>query len=184
MNFESFLDTIPPYARDLKLNLSTLVKQTELTEQQTWGTVAAAAMASRNAQTTSVLVAEAARHLSPEALGAAQAAAAIMGMNNIFSRFQHLVQNEKYTTIPARLRMNVIRAHGGDPVDFELWCTAVSAINGCGACVASHERVLREKGIPEETIVAAIRIASVVHAVSAVLDAEAAIVQTEHAVPQ
>jgi lipoyl-dependent peroxiredoxin subunit D len=175
MNFESFLDTIPGYARDLKLNLSTLVRQAELTEQQTWGTVAAAAMASRNAQTTSALVAEAERHLSPAALSAAKAAAAIMGMNNIYYRFQHLVGNEKYATIPARLRMNMIRSHGGDPVDFELSCTAVSAINGCGACVASHERVLREKGIPEETIAAAIRIASVVHAVSAVLDAETAL---------
>lgn len=184
MTFESFLDAIPAYARDLKLNLSTLVRQAELTEQQTWGTVAASAMAGRNAQTISVLLAEAERHLTPAALGAAKAAAAIMGMNNIYYRFQHLVGNEKYATIPARLRMNAIRTHGGDPVDFELWCTAVSAINGCGACVASHERVLREKGITEETIAAAIRIASVVHAVSAVLDAEAGMPQAAAAAVQ
>ena len=37
--------------------------------------------------------------------------------------------------MPARLRMQVIRTHGSDPVDFELWCLAVSAINGCGVCV-------------------------------------------------
>ena len=117
---------------------------------------------------------EAAKHISPEAVSGAKAAAAIMGMNNIYYRFLHLSSNEKYRTIPARLRMQVIRAHGTDPVDFELWCTAVSAINGCGACVDSHENVLREKGVSEEIILAVIRIASVVHALGPVFEAEQA----------
>ena len=70
--------------------------------------------------------------------------------------------------------MQIIRTHGGDPVDFELWCLAVSAVNGCGACVQSHEAVLKENGIAEETILAAVRIASTIHALAAVMDAEAA----------
>jgi alkyl hydroperoxide reductase subunit D len=165
----------PDYARDLKLNLQNVLKQAELTEQQTWGTAAASAIASRNPQITVAVLKEAALHLKPEALSAAKAAAAIMGMNNIYYRFQHLSGNEKYAQIPARLRMQVIRSHGSDPVDFELWCTAVSAINGCGVCVSSHEKVLREKGVTEETICAAIRIASVIHGAAAVLDAETAV---------
>ena len=76
--------------------------------------------------------------------------------------------------MPARLRMQAIRTHGGDPVDFELWCLAVSAVNGCGACLDSHEKVLREKGVGEETILAAVRIAATVHGLAAVMDAEAA----------
>lgn len=100
-----------------------------------------------------------------------KAAAAIMGMNNIYYRFLHLSGNEDYSQIPARLRMQVIRSHGSDPVDFELWCVGVSAINGCGACVASHKKVLREKGVTEETILAAVRIASVIDTSAAVLDA-------------
>ena len=66
--------------------------------------------------------------------------------------------------------MNVIRTHGIDQLDFELWCIAVSAINGCGACVDSHEKVLKEKGFGEEKILAAVRIASVLHAIAVVLD--------------
>jgi alkyl hydroperoxide reductase subunit D len=97
-----------------------------------------------------------------------------MGMNNIFYRFRHLSSNEKYTAMPARLRMQVIARHGSDPVDFELWCLAVSAINGCGVCVNAHEKVLREKGVTEETVLAAVRIASIVHALAAVFDAERA----------
>jgi len=170
---EKLYDLFPDYARDLKLNLQNVLKQAELTEQQTWGTAVASAVAARNPQLIGAVLAEASQHLTPEAMNAAKAAAAVMGMNNIYYRFQHLSGNDRYGQIPARLRMQVIRSHGSDPVDFELWCTAVSAINGCGACVASHEKVLRDKSIPEETILAAIRIASVIHGAAAVLDTEA-----------
>jgi alkyl hydroperoxide reductase subunit D len=173
MNFDALMDTIPAYAKDLKLNFSSVVRQqTELNEQQAWGTVVASAIASRNQQSILAALEEGATHLSPEALEASKAAAAIMGMNNIFYRFLHLTSNEKYGTMRAGLRMNVMRTHGIDPLDFELWSTAVSAINGCGTCVDSHEKMLREKGVNEEKILAAVRIASVVHAIAVVLDAE------------
>ena len=175
MNFDELMETIPAYAKDLKLNFSSVVRQpTDLTGQQAWGTVVASAMASRNEALIAAALDEGATHLTPEALEAAKAAAAIMGMNNIFYRFLHLTSNEKYRTMRAGLRMNVMRTHGIDPLDFELWCTAVSAINGCGACVDSHEKTLREKGLTEETILAAMRIASVIHALAVVFDTEKA----------
>jgi len=167
---EELYTLFPDYARDLKLNLQNVLKQPELTEQQTWGTAVASAIAARNPQITQAILKEAATHLSPEAMHASKAAAAIMGMNNIYYRFVHLSGNERYGHIPARLRMQAMRSHGSDPHDFELWCAAVSAINGCGACMASHEKALREKGVGEETILAAIRIASVIHGSAAVLD--------------
>jgi lipoyl-dependent peroxiredoxin subunit D len=173
MNLDALIEAIPSYARDLKLNFSSVVRQqTDLNEQQAWGTVVASAVSSRNPELITAIVNEAATHLSPEALDAAKGAAAIMGMNNIFYRFLHLSSNEKYRTMRAGLRMNIIRSHGIDPLDFELWSMAVSAINGCGACVDAHEKVLREKGITEEKIIAAVRIASVIHAIAVVLDAE------------
>ena len=173
MGIDQLMDSLPPYAKDLKLNFSTVVQQqTELTEQQVWGTVAACAMASRNEDLTKTALEEAANHLTPQALEAAKGASAVMAMNNIYYRFLHLSSNEKYATMRAGLRMNVIRTHGIDPLDFELWCTAVSAINGCGACVDSHEKVLQAKGFGEDKILAAVRIASVIHAIAVVLDTE------------
>ena len=172
MELEQFLERCPEYARDLKLNLGTVLRQPELTARQTWGTAVACAIAARNPQVTAAILGEAARHLDEPALFAAKAAAAVMGMNNVFYRFRHLSTNEKYGAMPARLRMQVIRSHSSDPVDFELWCLAVSAINACGACVDSHEKVLREKSVGEETILAAVRIASTIHALAAVMDAE------------
>jgi alkyl hydroperoxide reductase subunit D len=173
MALDQLIEILPGYAKDLKLNYSTLVRQnSELTQQQLWGTVAASAMATRNDALTAAALDEAAKQMTPQAFEATKAAAAVMGMNNIFYRFLHLSSNEKYGTMPARLRMNAMRTHGVEAVDFELWSLAVSAINGCGKCVDSHEKVLRDKGVAEETVLAAVRVASVVHAIGAVLDAE------------
>src|SRR4051812_8207783 len=173
MTIDALLEALPAYAKDLKLNFSSVVRQqTELSPTQLWGTVAACALASRSEALIAALIPEATSQTSAQTVEAAKAANAIMAMNNIYYRFLHLTSNEKYRSLRAGLRMNVLRSHGADPVDFELWCLAVSAINGCGACVDSHEKVLREKGAGEEKILAAVRLAAVLHALSVVVENE------------
>ena len=172
MTLDELRDRLPEYAKDLKLNLSSALRQTELTPRQTWGTALACAAAAHNDELLDVLAGEARQHLDETAFQAALGAAAVMGMNNIYYRFLHLSSNEKYSATRSGLRMNVIRTHGSDPIDFELWCLAVSAINGCGSCVDSHERTVRNKGLSEDAVLASIRIASVVHAVARVLDTD------------
>src|SRR5213082_905243 len=150
---EDIREALPGYARDLQLNLGTVLTPAGapgLTERQIWAVALAAAAAS---------------HVS-----AAHAAAAIMAMNNVYYRFLHLVEGPEYAKLPARLRMNVIGAPGIATADFELLSLAVSAINGCGSCVASHERQLRQHGLAREAVQSAVRIAATVHAVARVLE--------------
>ncbi len=173
MSLEALRDRLPEYAKDLRLNLSTLVAEPSLNQQQRAGCFVATAIASRNAELTAATLAEFGPQLSPEALDAAKAAAAIMGMNNIYYRFVHLVGGD-YSTMPAKLRMNVIGRPGVEKVDFELWSLAVSAVNGCGMCMESHEKILRQAGVLAEQIQAAVRIGAVMHAVAATLEGEAA----------
>ncbi|MFC3124045.1 carboxymuconolactone decarboxylase family protein [Pseudoroseomonas globiformis] len=174
MSLDALRARLPEYAKDLKLNLGSLSNEPVLTQQQLAGTFVASALASRNAEVSKALVAEFGAKLSPEALTAAKAAAAIMGMNNVYYRFVHLVGGD-YGTMPAKLRMNVIGKPGVEKVDFELWSLAVSAVNGCGMCMESHEKVVLHGGLSKEAVQAAVRIASVVHAVAAVLDGEDAL---------
>src|SRR3954447_15601313 len=108
MLLEQLLETVPEYARDLKLNMSSVLRQSELTPQQTWGTVVSFAMACRTAQLLESVLEAAAKHLNEQALVAARGAAAIMGMSNIFYRFRHLSSNPKYASSPARLRMQIV----------------------------------------------------------------------------
>lgn len=174
MPLETLLDSIPHYARDIRINLTNVLKQSELTDVQLWGTVVASSIATRNPILIRTLEEEASGRLSPETVEAARTAAALMAMNNVYYRFLHLTDNEKYSAIPAKLRMQGLRSHGIDQRDFELWCTAVSAINNCPACVASHEKVVREKGLTEEQVTAAVRIAAVLQATATALEEQAA----------
>jgi lipoyl-dependent peroxiredoxin subunit D len=172
MSLDALREALPAYAKDLSLNLSSLANETLLNDQQKWGTFLASAHAV--GQPDVVKAIEAAAQLTPEARDAAKAAAAIMGMNNVYYRALHLMQNPEYRTLPARLRMNVIANPGVEKNDFELWCVAVSAINGCGACLDSHEEELKKRGVPNTQVQAALRIGAVVNAVSRVLAGERA----------
>ena len=175
MSLDALRDRLPAYAKDISLNLGSLASETVLTDQQKWGTFLASAHAIGVPEVVRDLETQAATVLSPEAMNAAKAATAIMGMNNIYYRSLHLLHNQEYRTIPARLRMNVLGNPGVDKVDFELWSTAVSAINGCGACLDAHESELKKHGVPAQQIQAALRIGAVVHAVSRIVASEAAL---------
>ena len=172
MSIQTLKDALPDYAKDLKLNLGNLVNETVLSEAQKAGAFIATAIASRNPRVIEAVTAEFAPTLDPANLNAAKAAAAIMGMNNVYYRFLHLAGNEEYSKLPAKLRMNVIANPGASRQDFELWSLAVSAVNACGRCITAHEKVLREAGTTPEQIQAAVRIAAVVQAVAVTLEAE------------
>jgi alkyl hydroperoxide reductase subunit D len=175
-SLDTIRDSLPDYARDLRLNLGSVLTTTGapgLTERQIWAVAVAAAIASRYVPLARDLETLAAVQLSPADLNAARAAAAVMGMNNIYYRFLHLVEDSEYQQMPARLRMNVLANPGIEKADFELLSLAVSAINGCGTCVASHERQLRQHGLSREAVQSAVRIAATVHAVAGVLEFEA-----------
>lgn len=175
MSVEILKNAMPEYAKDIKLNLGSLTADESLTPQQLWGCWLASALASRNATVIAAVAVDAAAHLSPEAQNAARAAAAVMAMNNIYYRFVHLSSNTGYRTMPAKLRMNIIANPGVDKSDFELWSLAVSAVNGCGMCIDSHEQHLVKSGMSAEAIQTAVRIGAVVHAAACVLDGEAAL---------
>lgn len=174
MYIEDLRAALPDYAKDLKLNLGSLMNETVLTDQQKYGCLLASAYAVGQPDVVRFAGAEAAGVLSAEAQQAAKAAAAIMGMNNVYYRAVHMLSNDVYRTLPAKLRMNVIAAPGIDKADFELCSLAVSAVNGCGMCLDAHEAELRKHGITSEQIQAALRIAAVTNAVSRVLATEQA----------
>jgi alkyl hydroperoxide reductase subunit D len=175
MSIDTLKSQIPDYAKDIKLNLSSLSNDESLNTQQLWGTFLASALATGQANVISNIAAVASEHLDDAAMNASKSAAAIMGMNNVYYRFVHLAANKDYASMPAKLRMNVIGNPGVDKADFELWSLAVSAINGCGMCIDAHEAELRKHGISAEQIQTSVRIASTIAAVAAVIESENAL---------
>ncbi|RJQ70289.1 alkyl hydroperoxide reductase [Pseudonocardiaceae bacterium YIM PH 21723] len=175
MSLDNIKKALPDYAKDTKLNLGTVIGTSTLTPQQTWGTVIAAAATARNAQLLAELAEDAKGHLSAEAFDAAKAAASITSMNNIYYRAKHLIGDDEYNNLPARLRMHVIGKPGVDKLDFELWALAVSAINGCSVCLEGHEKAIRAAGASRDTVHEVLRIAGVVFAAAVTLETEAAL---------
>jgi len=174
MSIETLKNQIPAYAKDIKLNLSSLANDETLTEQQKWGTFYASALATRSPALIKAIEEEVEQHLSETALTGAKAAHAIMAMNNVYYRFLGLVQNSVYQGMPAGLRMNIIANPGIEKADFELWSLAVSAINACKGCINAHEQELLKHDITTHQIQTAVRIASVKKAVAAIIDSESA----------
>lgn len=168
MSLNEFAAVLPDYAKDIRLNVGSLLNETQMGDQRKYGTLLACAHGSGHKPLVDAAEAECAPKLSPEAANAARAAAAVMAMNNVYYRFTHLAGNKQYADMPAKLRMNVIAAPGIDKVDFELFSLAVSAMNGCGLCIDAHEAVLKKAGMPAETIQNAVRIAAVMTAVATV----------------
>jgi alkyl hydroperoxide reductase subunit D len=171
MSIESLRSQLPDFAKDVRLNLGAIANDDSLGEQTKYGLLLACAIATRNAEVAAAVDAEAIAHLTPEARDAARAAASIMAMNNVYYRFVHLASNAAYRTLPAKLRMSVIGAPGVPKTDFELWSLAVSAINGCGACIDAHEKVLAEAGVSPDAIQTAVRFAAIVQSAAVALEA-------------
>ena len=168
MSLKALADALPDYAKDLRLNMGSLLSDQTLGDQRKYGLLLACAHGSAHKPVIEAAEAECEGKLSPEAANAARAAAAVMAMNNVYYRFVHLASNPEYGTLPAKLRMNVIGSPGIDKVDFELFCLAVSAMNGCGMCIDSHEKVLKGHGVGADVIQAGARVGAVVKAVATV----------------
>jgi alkyl hydroperoxide reductase subunit D len=173
MNLNEIKAALPDYAKDLRLNFEAVLGEAGapgLTQKQIGLIALASAIASRHEPVVAALAAFASNHASAQETNGARTAAALMAMNNIYYRFTHVVSDAEYGTLRAGLRMNAMANPGCDKIDFELCSLAVSAVNGCGMCMDSHEKNLRKHGLSAQTVQSAVRIAAVVHAVAVTLE--------------
>ena len=173
MSLSKIKSAIPDYAKDLRLNLDSVLTETGapgLSAKQIGLIALASAIASRHEPLTIAVAADAAKSATAQELSGARTAAAIMAMNNVYYRFTHLVSDPEYQTLRAGLRMNAMANPGCDKLDFELCSLAVSAINGCGMCMDSHEQTLRRHGLSAQAVQSVVRISAAVHAVAVTLE--------------
>lgn len=165
MNIEQVKNNLDDYAKDIRLNLSTVLSEEgapDLTQTQIYLIALSVAYALKDAPLIEAILKES--NLSVEEKQAAKIAATIMAMNNIYYRFIHLTEDKSFATLPAKLRMNAMSNPGIDKVSFELMCIAISAINGCGMCINAHINALEKIGTTKLSIQSAIRITAVLNA--------------------
>lgn len=161
----------PEYAKDIKLNLQAVLNDSTLSVEQRWGTAVASAVSCNCAELRDATIADARKSGVPQTvLDDAAAAATLMGMNNIYYRFRHMVEKPSYGQKSPKLRMNRITQPTSTKMDFELYSLAASAIHGCETCVRAHEKALMGHGVSEDQVNDAIRIAATIHAAAIALN--------------
>lgn len=151
------------YIRDLKLNVNTALDAEHLTAKEAHLIGLAIAVNNKSKPLTEFFKNRAKELEASDAeIAEAIACASLMSANNILYRFRHFANSDKYQNMPARMRMNIMAKPVLGKELFELISLAVSAVNGCEACVKSHETSVINLGSDEQRIFDAIRIASVI----------------------
>lgn len=172
---EELRQSLPDYARDIKINLGSLLGPDgvpDLSPNQKWGAAIAAALASRNPALLNAVEQDAMFTIDESTAEAARAAAAIMAMTNVYYRAIHMAGDAELSRLPAGLRMNGLTRHGAPQLDIELFGLAASVVKGCEGCTRAHVEGARKHGASFQAVQAAIRIAAVIHAAATVLDAD------------
>lgn len=170
-NLEELRSIIGDHGKDVKINLQTLVNEGNetLTPKQIFGVALASSYATKERTLIKTMENEVQKYLSEAEIRAVKIATTIMAMNNVYYRFAHLSEDKEYLQMPAGLRMQGIRNHGIDKVDFEIFALGVSAINGCGMCMDAHANQVVEDGLTKNQVQMVVKIASVINSLAQVL---------------
>lgn len=133
MTLDDVKQSIPDYAKDIRLNLDNVISRSSLDPQVAAGCAVAAAIAAG-------ISSEPFEELAGEKEAkAAKTAAALMAMNNVWYPYVEMTQDEEIKGIPAGLRMTAYATSGGtDKEKFEAYALAASIVGKCHFCVKSH----------------------------------------------
>lgn len=170
-NLEELKSALSVYAKDIKINLETLLneKNQVLSMKQIFGSALASAYAIKDKTVIVVFENEAQKYLSQTEMQAVKTAATLMAMNNIYYRFAHLTSDKEYLQMPAGLRMQGLATHEIDKLDFEIFALAVSIINGCSGCIDAHAHQIIKHGSSKQVVQMIAKIAAIINAAAQAL---------------
>jgi len=164
----SLKERMPEHAKDIRLNLDSVIARSSLAPEDALGCALAAAFAAKSQPLTELFKA----HTPPAEAYAALTAATLMGMNNVWYPFVEMADDEDLKTVRPELRMNAYATSGGvDKKKFEAYALAASIVGKCHYCVKSHYALLKKEGLTTQQLRDIGRIAAVVSATALVLNA-------------
>lgn len=146
--------------KDMKLNLSAVLRGDKLSQNEAWGCALCAAYFLRSRELVEALLADSPEVLSDGERDDAKAAASLMAMNTIYYRSRHMLGKEFYEQQRPQLRMNRIMKPASDRARFELYSVACAALAGCDVCLRSHEESLLKENVSQDKIHEVLRVAA------------------------
>ncbi len=167
-NVDAFLEQEYPQLasaiyRDLSLNFKKVLEDSPLEPQERFLNLLSIAVTLENKALVALAKAQLQElAIAPELIQEAAEIAGIMGMNNVYYKFKSFLAPEVAVDYArAGLRMNSLSKPVNSKKDFEMMSLAVSIVNACPVCVASHEKAVRGHDVSIEKIHDVARLAAV-----------------------
>lgn len=162
-------ESIPDHAKDIKLNIDSVINRSPFDPVDTHAIAYVAALASGNGGLAFEIEMNSPLFNAETEREAAKTAAALMGMNNIWYPFVEMCDDPALKGLPAGLRMNAYATSGGtSKKKFEMYTLAASIIGKCHFCVKSHYENLKKEGLTVQELQHIGKIAAVVNAIGKV----------------
>jgi alkyl hydroperoxide reductase subunit D len=141
MSYAGLKESIPEFAKDIRLNLDAVLLRSSLDSEVAGACAVAAACAAGGPPEFF------AELTNQTECNAAQTAAALMQMNNIWYPYVEMAADAELKGLPAGLRMNSYATAGGTTKErFEAYALAASIVGKCEFCVKSHYELLKKHG--------------------------------------
>ena len=169
MSIEKIKSAIPDYAKDLRINIDNVLNEEnspDLTKKQILGAALSVALAVKNNFLIKNIQSEMEQLFSEQELNGIKTAVSLMGMNNVYYRTMHLIEDESLSKRPAGLRMTMMNSQALPQKDFEMFSLVVSCLSGCGLCIKSHSEKLKKEGLSLSAIQSLIKISAVIQGIN------------------
>ena len=170
-NAQALLNVEARYIKDLKINVSNALNNTQYLNKKEAALIALAVAINEKFD----LLKEAFIKLATDAGATAAeiaeviACTSLMNTNNIFYRFRHFINKDFYANQPAGIKMSIMMNPVLGKEFFELLSLAVSSVNGCEMCVTSHEQSVLQHGSSESRVFEAVKAAAIIKGLITVL---------------
>ncbi len=167
MTLNDLKNNIPDFAKDVKLNFSSLIINSEYDEELVYGCAYASSLAIGDNNITSVFEEECRNRFGRGFIKSVKATVVLMALNNVWYKFRDSMTTTEMKMAPQKMSVNIMANHAGlDKIFFESLSLCVSAINGCSFCVKVHSDLLLENEKTKEYVFNIGRIASVISSLS------------------
>jgi len=167
MSFDDLKNKIPEFAKDVKLNFSSLIKNSEFSDDLVYGCAYASSLALGDKIISNVFEEECEKRFGKEFVVSVKSTVVIMTLNNTWYKYRDSMPNSEMKMAPQRMRVNVMVNHAGlDKILFESLSLCISAINGCTFCIKAHSDLLIKNDKTNDFVYNIGRIASVITALS------------------
>jgi len=155
--------------RDLMMNLKKIMEESPLSEQERFLSLMAVSSSLENQGLMELAQSELQKQdFTQEQIQEAKESAAIMGMLNTYYKFKGFLASDSVEDYQRTgLRMQSLGKPQNGKERFEMMAFAVSVVNGCPSCIASHEKALRQLNMEADKVHDLARLAAVVKGLTA-----------------